>query len=145
MAAPRLEERARSHRARFPVRAAHVRDRRAQLAVDGDQGHADRVVFVQALVVRAGDDAVHAVADEQGQVFALAGGPSHRVADQDAVAGVGQGVFDLDGEFSEEGEGHGGNDQSNGLGALAVEGARQRVGAVSQGFDGVCHGALGFF
>ena len=65
MAAPALNERARRHGPRLLVRTTHVRDRWAQLAVDRHQGHADRVVLAQALVVGARNDAVDAIADEQ--------------------------------------------------------------------------------
>ena len=73
----------------------------------------------------AGDNAVDAVTHEQGQVFAFALGSAHRITDEDAVSGFGQRVFDLDGELAEEREGDGGHDEPHGLGAFAVEGARQ--------------------
>ena len=65
MAAPALDEGARRHGASLLIRAAHVRDGRAQLAVDRHQGHADRVVLTQALVVGARNNAVHAVSHEE--------------------------------------------------------------------------------
>ena len=143
MAAPRVEECAGGQCAGVPVGASHVRDRRAEFAVDGHQGHADRVVFAQSLVVGAGNDAIDAVSHEKGQVFAFALGSSHRVADEDAVPRLGEGVFDLDGELAEERQGDGGHDETHGLGALAVQGARQRIGTVAQGLDGVGDTALG--
>ena len=60
-------------------------------------------VFVESLVVCAGDNAVDAVTHEQGQVFAFALGSAHRITDEDAVSGFGQRVFDLDGELAEKG------------------------------------------
>ena len=125
MASACLDEGARGHGTCVAVRAAHVGDRWAKFAVDGDQGHTDCVVFVESLVVCAGDNAVDAVTHEQGQVFAFALGSAHRITDEDAVSGFGQRVFDLDGELAEEREGDGGHDEAHGLGALTVEGARQ--------------------
>ena len=71
----------------------------------------------------ARDNPVHTVADEERKVFALAVRSAHGITDKDAVSGVGEGVFDLDGQLAEEGEGHGGNDEADRLRALAVQGA----------------------
>ena len=137
MAAAALDKRARRHGARLFVCTTHVRDGWAQLAVDRYQGHADRVVLAQTLVVGARNDPVHAIADEQREVLALAVRPAHGITNEDAVAGVGEGVLDLDGQLAEEGQGHGGNDEANRLRALTVQGASQRVRAVAELLDRV--------
>ena len=137
MAAPALDERTRRHGARLLVRAAHVRDGRAQLAIDRHQGHADRVVLAQALVVGARNNAVHAVTHEEREVLALAVRSAHGIANENAVTGVGEGVLHLDGQLAEEGEGDSGNDEADRLRAHAVKGASQRVRAVAERLDRV--------
>ena len=85
----------------------------------------------------ARDDAIHTIAHEERQVFALAVRPAHGIADKDAVSGVGEGVFDLDGQLAEEGERHGRNDEADRLRAFSVQGARQGIRAISQRLDRV--------
>ena len=85
----------------------------------------------------ARNDAVHAVSHEEREVLALALGSAHGITNEDAVPGVGEGVFDLDGQLAEEGEGNSGNDEADRLRALAVKGASQRVRAVAERLDRV--------
>ena len=125
MAAAALDKCACRHGTRLLIRAAHVWDGWAQLAVDRHQGHTDRVVLGQALVVGARNDAVHAVSHEEREVLALAVRPAHGITDKDAVSGVGEGILDLDGQLAEEWEGDRGNDEADRLRALAVKGAGQ--------------------
>ena len=85
----------------------------------------------------ARNDAVDAIADEQREVLALAVRPAHGITDKDSVAGVGEGILDLDGQLAEEGQGHGGNNEADRLRALAVQGTSQRVWAVAERLDRV--------
>ena len=132
-----LQQRPRCRSPGLLIRAPHVRDGGAEVSVDRHQRHADGVVLLQALVVCARYDPVHAVAHQQGQVLALALRPPHRVADEDAIARLGQGVLNLDGELTEERQRHRRHDEAHRLGAHSVQRARQRVRAVSQSLDRV--------
>ena len=85
----------------------------------------------------ARNDPVHAVSHEQREVLALAVRPAHGITDKNAVAGVGEGILDLDGKLAEEGQGHGGNDEADRLRALAMQGTSQRVWAVAERLDRV--------
>ena len=73
----------------------------------------------------ARNDAVHAVSHEERQVLALAVRTAHGITNEDAIPGIGEGVFDLDGQLAEEWEGDRGNDEADRLRALAVKGAGQ--------------------
>ena len=66
----------------------------------------------------AGDQPVHPVALQLEQVVALDLTAAQAVAEQRPVAALGQGVFQRDRHFSEEGQRDGGEDDTHDPGAL---------------------------
>lgn len=81
--------------------------------------------------------------DQEVEVLPLPVGSAHRVAHQDPVAALSQGVLQLSGELAEEGQRHGGHDDAHGLSRLAVQGPGDLVGTVAQLLDRLRDAELG--
>ena len=68
--------------------------------------------------------------DEQIEILPLAIRPAHRVAHEDPVAVIRQGILDLGRHLPEEGQGHGRHDDTDRVGGLAVQRSRDLIGPV---------------
>ena len=93
------------------VVAADIGHGGGEVTVDTDYRQMNRPVVGQTVVVGAGDDAVHPMGEEKVEIFLLSIRLTHGIADECPVAAVGQKVFDMLGEFTEEGQSDGGDDQ----------------------------------